>query len=188
LEKNIKVWIIDNITYISDTGDYRGALKFMQKLNTLKKQYKLTILLMGHTPKRDLREPITENSLSGSKKMIDLADSSFAIGKSAKDPNFRYIKQIKVRWTKFEYGADNVLSCEIVKKNNFVQLKVSGTDSENSHLKKVGINDKRDEEIIEMRKKGITQAAIGEEFGISDRQVRNIIYKSNDSLGDGYQY
>ena len=67
-EKKIKVWIIDNLTYISDTGDIKGALKFMQKLNTIKKQYRLSILVMGHTPKRDLKEPITENSLSGSKK------------------------------------------------------------------------------------------------------------------------
>ena len=115
---------------------------------------------------------------------MDLADSSFAIGKSARGLIYRYIKQIKVRWTKFEYGSDNVLSCEIIKENNFVQLKVNNTDSENSHLKKVGIHEVRDSDIVKMQKEGATQKEIAEKFDLSDRQVRNILKCANDYEND----
>lgn len=180
LKENIKVLIIDNLTYISDTGDYKLAIKFMQKLNTFKKQYGLSIMVIGHTPKRNLTDAINENSLSGSKKLMDLADSSFAIGKSAMGSDYRYIKQIKVRWTKFDYGADNVLSCVIFKRNALTQLIVNGTCNEQEHLKQVDIYEKRNDQIATERKNGKKLTEIAEEFGLSEKQIRNILKKQGN--------
>lgn len=181
-ELNIKILIIDNITYISDTSDFRTALKFMQKLRIFKNQFDLSILVVGHTPKRNLDEPLTENSLAGSKNLMNLADSSFAIGKSAKGHQYRYIKQIKVRWTSFEFHKENVLDCEIGVENGFTQFFFNGTCNENEHLKKINPLDGRNENILEMSKAGKTQKEISETFGITDRQVRNILKNANNEL------
>lgn len=40
-------------------------------------------------------------------------DSVFAIGKSAKDENLRYIKQLKVRYGNFEHGGNNMIVCVV---------------------------------------------------------------------------
>lgn len=172
-ETGIRIIIIDNLTYITDTSEIKTALRFMQKLNTLKKQHHLSILVLGHTPKRDLHEPITENSLSGSKKIMDLADSAFAIGKSFRSPNERYIKQIKERWSKKEYHAGNVISCEIVFENDFLQFRFIGFCDEKDHLQKYNAFDTRNEDIYEYLKTH-TQKEAAEQWGISERQIRNI--------------
>lgn len=172
-ETGIRIIFIDNLTYITDTSDIRTALRFMQKLNTLKKQYNLSILVLGHTPKRDLHDPITENSLSGSKKIMDLSDSAFVIGKSFRSPKERYIKQIKERWSEKEYHAGNVISCEIVFENEFLQFQFIGFCDEKDHLQKYNSFDARNEDIYEYLKTH-TQKEAAEQFGIGDRQIRNI--------------
>ena len=82
-----KVLIIDNLTYLcvaSEKGDAAGTL--MLRLMALKKRkYGLSMLILAHTPKRCLSNPITQNDLAGSKKLYNFFDSVFAIGKSAKE-------------------------------------------------------------------------------------------------------
>lgn len=56
----------------------------MMKLMNLKKQYGWSLLVIAHTPKRNLSSPITQNDLAGSKKLYNFFDSVVAIGKSAK--------------------------------------------------------------------------------------------------------
>ena len=101
-----KVLIIDNLTYLciaSEKGDTAGSL--MMRLMQLKRKHNLSILILAHTPKRPLCNPITQNDLAGSKKLYNFFDSVFAIGRSAKDSNLRYIKQLKVRYGAYTYDA-----------------------------------------------------------------------------------
>lgn len=93
-----KVVIIDNITWLNHRLEKASdAGGFMQKLNKLKREEELSILLIAHTPKRDATQPITINDLAGSAQLMNFMDSAFAIGSSTQDPQLRYIKQIKVR-------------------------------------------------------------------------------------------
>ena len=70
IQTDAKVLIIDNLTYLcvaAEKGDVAGAL--MLKLMGLKRKYGLSILILAHTPKRPLTNPITQNDLAGSKKL-----------------------------------------------------------------------------------------------------------------------
>ena len=93
-----KFIIIDNIT--NGFGSIFSASKMREltsELKMLKDRFGLTILLVAHCPKRKPNTPITDNSLGGSKMIINFCDSAFAIGQSQLNPETKYVKQIKTR-------------------------------------------------------------------------------------------
>lgn len=102
----------------------------------LKREFNLTMLLLEHTKKVDPCRPIHLNDLQVSKFKSNFADSVFSIGRSAKDVNYRYIKQLKCRSTEITYDEDNVMICEEVKEDSFLHFKSIGYGSESEHLKK----------------------------------------------------
>ena len=120
-QMNCKIVIIDNLTYLCNSAD-KGvdAGVFMMKLMALKKKRDLSLLIIAHTPKRDLSSAITQNHLAGSKKLYNFFDSVFAIGMSAKDNRLRYVKQVKVRAGAFKYDASNVIVYEVEKVQGFL--------------------------------------------------------------------
>lgn len=133
---NSKVIIVDNLSWLvnmKDTATTAG--KLMKNLCTLKKKYGISILVLSHTPKRNLGTPLTQNSLSGSKKLTNFFDAMFAIGASIKDPTIRYIKQIKVRTGEFKYGENHVELCKIEKSGSFLGFTHVGYSSEKEQLK-----------------------------------------------------
>lgn len=133
---NSKVIIVDNLSWLvnmKDTATTAG--KLMKNLCTLKKKYGISILVLSHTPKRNLGTPLTQNSLSGSKKLTNFFDAMFAVGMSIKDPTIRYIKQIKVRTGEFKYGEDHVELCKIEKSGSFLGFTHVGYSSEKEQLK-----------------------------------------------------
>jgi len=176
IETKAKIVIIDNITFITDTNKFDQAIKFMQKMNQIKKELGLSILVLGHTPKRNMMEPITQNSMTGSKKLMDLSDSSFTLGKSSKGENQRYLKQIKVRQDAFRYGVDNVIGCEIEKNNGFLSMQMVGYSPEFTHLKKPDAKETRNSDIVEAYQSNqYTQKQLAEKFGVDERTIRRII-------------
>ena len=136
IKYNSKILIVDNLSWLvnmKDTATTAG--KLMQKLCTIKKKYGASVLVLSHTPKRNLGSPITQNSLSGSKKLTNFFDAMFAVGMSIKDPSLRYIKQIKVRTGEFKYGADHVDICKIEKSGSFLGFTHLGFSTEEDQLK-----------------------------------------------------
>ena len=134
---NSKVIIVDNLSWLvnmKDTATTAG--KLMKNLCTLKRKYPISILVLSHTPKRNLGSPLTQNSLSGSKKLTNFFDAMFAVGMSIKNPSTRYIKQIKVRTGEFKYGADHVYLCKIEKSGSFLGFTPIGYSTEETELKK----------------------------------------------------
>lgn len=132
---NSKIIIVDNLSWLvnmRDTATMAG--KLMKNLCTLKNKYGMSILVLSHTPKRNLGSPITQNSLSGSKKLTNFFDAMFSVGMSLSDPSIRYVKQIKVRTGGFKYGADNVELCKIEKNGPFLGFKVIGCSTEQEQL------------------------------------------------------
>ena len=114
------VVILDNITYISqESTDPAVATKIMKKLKGLKNKYRVSLLVIGHTPKRNATLPLTNDDLAGSSNLVNFADSIFAVGKDANDDNIKYIKQTKVRDGSPIYTADNVIKCAIDKDSDF---------------------------------------------------------------------
>ena len=135
IQHNVHVVIIDNLTYIAkEIEKSKNIAPLMQKLKLINKKYGTSILVLAHTPKRDLSKPLASSDINGSKFLSNFSDSIFAIGKCANDESIRYVKQIKSRNSAYEYGADNVALFNIEKENNFLSFKFQRTDSELDHL------------------------------------------------------
>lgn len=173
-----KVLIIDNLTYLciaSEKGDVAGALMF--RLMSLKKKHGLSMLILAHTPKRCLSNPITQNDLAGSKKLYNFFDGVFAIGKSAKDSNLRYIKQLKVRYGNYTYDSDNVIVSAIEKVGAFLQFVNIGYATEKEHLKEPSEKDvsQEIENIKQLSGQGKSIREIAKELNISKSKVGRIL-------------
>ena len=173
-----KVLIIDNLTYLcvaSEKGDAAGTL--MLRLMALKRKYGLSMLILAHTPKRCLSNPITQNDLAGSKKLYNFFDSVFAIGKSAKNSSVRYIKQLKVRYGNYTYDADNVIVCVIEKLGTFLQFVDIGYAVEKEHLKEPSEKDSTQEKetIKRMVAEGKTYRVIASELGVTLGKVQRAL-------------
>ena len=173
-----KVLIIDNLTYLcvaSEKGDAAGTL--MLRLMALKRKYGLSMLILAHTPKRCLSNPITQNDLAGSKKLYIFFDSVFAIGKSAKNSSVRYIKQLKVRYGNYTYDADNVIVCVIEKVGTFLQFVDIGYAVEKEHLKEPSEKDSTQEKetIKRMVAEGKTYRVIASELGVTLGKVQRAL-------------
>ena len=170
LQYGAKVLIIDNLTYLciaSEKGDAAGALMF--RLMALKKKHGLSMLILAHTPKRCLSNPITQNDLAGSKKLYNFFDSVFAIGKSAKDGNLRYIKQLKVRYGNYTYDSDNVIVSAIEKVGAFLQFVNIGYATEKEHLKEFTDKDRTEaiNEVKRLSSEGKSQREIARALNLS---------------------
>lgn len=132
----IDTLIIDNLSYLCNASDKSEfASRLMLRLLDLKRRKQFSILVLAHTPKRSLTSEITQNDLAGSKKLFNFFDSVFAIGKSNKDSNLRYIKQVKVRAGEFTHDSNNVILAEIVKDGNWLHFHELGCGAERDHLK-----------------------------------------------------
>ena len=179
-ELGAKVIILDNITYLSrETEKAKDALPLMKWLKSFGRKYDLSILVLAHTPKRNMANPITKNDLQGSKMLYNFCDGCFAIGESTKDNRIRYIKELKQRNVSFAFDADNVIVCEIVKPDNFLMFRFVEYGCESEHLRQLTNNDRNAmiERAKELSSKGMSQRAIASELGVSPGTVNNYIKK-----------
>lgn len=178
VETKARILIIDNISILCmqmEKGEDSAVL--VQRLRTLKNKYGFSILIIAHTPKRNMSMPITQNDLAGSKKLFNFIDSCFAIGLSAQGGNMRYVKQVKVRNCEMRYGGDNVMVCHIEKVGTMVQFINMGTAPEHDHLRMVN----REEQVQEARQlsaSGLSLRDIASRMGVSkstvDRMLREV--------------
>jgi len=183
---NARVLIVDNITYLSEeTEKAKDALPLMKHLKALKKQYGLSILILAHTPKRDLSKPISTNDIQGSKMVINFIDSAFSIGKSTKDPSIKYFKQIKQRNSTQIYNDENVVVCLLKKiNNNFLGFEFVEFGDEAEHLKYLSENEKAkiESQIIKLHKESpaISIRAIAKKIGVNHMKVKRILDKNKE--------
>lgn len=170
------VVVIDNMTALisTDTDSAKTAKPLMDRLNQLKKELGITILVLEHTRKTDFGRPISLNDMQGSKMKGNFADAAFTIGRSAKDKNLRYVKQLKCRSAEVEYDADNVLLYEVAKDSNFLSFKPLGFSTEYEQLQQPSDDDKtaRIEKAKALKTQGLSQRAIAKELGVSEGAVR----------------
>ena len=144
MQTETKILIIDNITYLKHENEKaKDALPLMKHLKKLKNKYNLSLLILAHTPKRDLSKQLTRNDLQGSKMLMNFCDSSFAIGESFSDKSLRYVKMIKVRSCEHIYDGENVIVCQINKPSNFLQFEFLNFDNETKHLKVITDKDRQ---------------------------------------------
>ena len=166
-----KVIFLDNLTKLAagDTDSAKAAIPILERLNELKANEGLTIIVLEHNKKVDTTRPIHLNDLQGSKMKSNLVDAVFTIGRSVKDKNLRYIKQIKVRDGEVIYDTENVKVCELSKSNGYLSFTDIGFESEFEHLKQPTENDRDNliEKVKELSGKRKSQREISFELGIS---------------------
>jgi hypothetical protein len=153
----------------------------MKGLIELKKKYNLSIMILAHTPKRDLSQPITRNHLQGSKHLSNLTDSIFTIGESQIDSKARYLKQIKSRSSEMIYDSNNVVECRLHQPYNFVLFEFMGFGTENEHLKVKTKADKSELEdnVAELlaTEPGISAYAIAKKLCTDESKFRSFTIK-----------
>jgi len=179
-EKNPSVLIIDNITFMhNEIEKSKHAGLLMKYLKDLGRKYNLSILVIAHTPKRDLSKSITNNDLAGSKMLINFCDSVFAIGTSSLNPSYKYIKQIKARNTEILYHLDNIIVCKIEKPHNFLKFEFVEYGNEQDHIRDLsGISqNERIQEAKQMKAEGKSNVEIAAEFNVTEGAVRKWLKK-----------
>ena len=183
-KSNAQVVIIDNITFLSATNEKsKEALSLMKLILDLSRKKSLAILLIAHTPKRDIFKPIQLEDLAGSKALSNFCDTVFCIGESIKGSKIRYIKQLKNRNYPIEFHENNVIECEVVKENSFLQFKFVDINSEDEHLRKNNVeSDDRIEEIMELKNKDLSNVEIAKRLGVSESAIRRRINKLHKKI------
>ncbi len=179
-----KVVFLDNLTKLAagDTDSAKNSIPILERLNELKADFGLTIIVLEHNKKVDTSRPIQLNDLQGSKMKSNLVDAVFTIGRSAKDKNFRYIKQLKIRDGEHIYDTENVKVCELSKAKGYLSFTDIGYGSEFEHLKEITEKDRegQSEKIMELKQKGLSLREIAKEMHISHTTVSRIIEKQSN--------
>lgn len=185
-DSGAEVIIIDNLTWLeSHVEKGEAAIHLMRKLIEMKNSHGLTVIPISHTTKRLPNRSLTINDLSGSSKIGQLIDAAITIAKSTKEPNLRFIKQLKVRTGSFKYDSDNVLVCELSKgeDNNFLHFEPIRTAHEAEMLGAID-SETRDslvDSVHELSLKGLSQRQIADILPISKTTVRNYQNRYNES-------
>ena len=177
---HVNVVFIDNITALGQSLDRSAdAGTLMASLNSLKKKYNWTMVVLNHVPKMySGNQPLSLSAMQGSAKINQLIDDAIGIAQSSIDSNLVYIKQCKWRNGELTMGADHVAVYERCKDENGNLGFVSrGFGTEQEHLSIESGND-RDEikaRVRELSAKGMTQTTIAEQLNISQSKVSRLL-------------
>ena len=180
-QNGVRFFFVDNLTFIcKDSEKGLTASEFMMRLIKLRRTYNLTIVVIAHTPKRDGRMPITQYDLAGSSRLISFFDAGIAIGKSVKDPEIRYIKQVKVRTGAEMYGADNVLVYRLIQTDGYTHFEFQEFGRESDHLKENNSFTEMEDikEIVELVGRKMSIREIARETGFTASTVHRRIKKA----------
>jgi len=170
-----KVVIIDNLTYLHNRSEKAEfAAPLMKHLISLKKKHDLSMLVLSHSPKRDTSRPISNNDLVGSKMLVNFCDSCFAIGESQNDTGIRYFKQLKSRNSAIQYGADNVVVCQLSKEDDFLGFKFMNYSDESEFLTRMSKDDRQERrrQARQWAEEGVSNVEIGKRLKVSEGAIR----------------
>ena len=177
---HVEVVFIDNITALGQSLDRSadaGAL--MASLNTLKKKYNWTLVVLNHVPKMfSGNVPLSLSAMQGSAKINQLIDDAIGIAQSSIDSNLVYVKQCKWRNGELTMGADHVAVYERCKDEDGNLGFISrGFGTEQEHLSIENSNEREEMKarVRELSNKGMTQTAIAEQLGISQSKVSRLL-------------
>jgi len=177
---HVEVVFIDNITALGQSLDRSAdAGTLMASLNTLKKRYNWTLVVLNHIPKMYSDNiPLSLSAMQGSAKINQLIDDAIGIAQSCIDSNLVYVKQCKWRNGELTMGADHVAVYER-RKDEYGNLgfTLRGIATEQEHLSVESGNEREEMKarIRELSAKGMTQTAIAEQLGTSQSKVSRLL-------------
>ena len=131
IKHRLEVVVIDSLTHLPIfITEKTNARSIMRRLHLIKSRQNISMLVVGHSMRQDLSQPITEYDLVCS----IFCDSAFAIGESAKEKNVRYLKQIKTDSARLRYDIGYAAVFRLVKRNRFIGFEHIDFDCEYEHL------------------------------------------------------
>lgn len=183
LEKVVKknsfdVVIIDNISFLGKDCYKPGNLSsLIYNLKVLQKKYNLSILILAHTVKRDPNLPITSNDLQGASRLFNFVDSCFTLAKAVNPTGHLYLKQLKARAERIEFGEDNVLLLKLSKEKGWLHFDFIGNASEFDCLQKNpdATNTDLTNLILHLSEKGLSQRQIAVKLKVSFSKVNRTL-------------
>ena len=124
------------------------------------------------------------DDLAGSAKLINFFDAGIAIARSAKDPNLRYVKQVKVRTGEYKYDSDNVILYKLQQIQGYTQFVFQDYVQESTQLReKNEFTEAEDlQELIDLKAQNKTVRQIADETGFSPTTVHRKLKKA-EKLG-----
>jgi hypothetical protein len=186
------VLIIDNITHLNRGGTtQQDAVRLMQRLQAMKRRLSLSILVLAHTPKREMRRPISVNDMQGSKMLSNFADNIFALGQSRYEESHRYIKHLKQRSSEAAFTSAHVPVFHLGKiGGNFLALEFLSFTTEASIL--LDSRDQREwdriRKIKRLHDEGKNVREIGEMYGISKSHAHRLLQMWSEDADPSYRY
>lgn len=132
-----EVLVIDNVSaLLAESEKSSVAGKLMKRLQLLKTELGVSLMMIGHTPKRDGTRILTTSDLAGSKQLTNLIDNTICIGKLPDEAETRYLKHVKSRDGAPQYTTFNVVKCDIKQRpDGFLQIVFGDTANEIELLK-----------------------------------------------------
>ncbi len=113
-ENGFRVVVIDDLSAVRQTYDgTRETLKLMRELKLLKDELDVSILVLASSQEQRRGELISEAHMMRSRVLCDTADSVFAVGVHAGDPQWRYLVQTRSLGAARKWVAGNVPVCSI---------------------------------------------------------------------------
>ena len=177
---HVEVVFIDNITALGQSLDRSAdAGVLMASLNTLKKKYNWTLVVLNHVPKMfSGNVPLSLSAMQGSAKINQLIDDAIGLAQSSIDSNLVYVKQCKWRNGELTMGADHVAVYERCKDEDGNLGFISrGFGTEQEHLSIENSNEREEMKarVRELSNKGMTQTAIANQLSISQSKVSRLL-------------
>lgn len=170
------VLIIDSLSHVKRTADEtRGWVAVLKELKRLKQDASVSILVLAGTLKRATWRTILPGDVQGSRAVANFADNIFAIGRSRREPDQRYIKHVRPRSSELVFGTDHVPLFRIAKTGgNFLTFEFLEFSSEGD-LIRVAAGPGPDASMIETVKSlsgsGMSIRRIAAELDISRSRV-----------------
>ena len=178
-----KVLIIDNLSVLkSGTENSKEALPLMQMLNNLKKKYNLSILVIGHTPKKDTFSAINMNHLQGSAQIGNALDGCIALA-MCHNKEDRYLIELKQRNESFIAHSDSVIRLDLSKEFNFLKFQYVEKKDEHLLLNPFDADAKKelDDLVVQSANKGLSARDISSMINVKGYGKDSIIKIINNS-------
>lgn len=175
--------VVDNISTISALISPTQVLKMLAMLESLKQDYRCTLVIVTHTNKTSKTKCLELNDFRGTKVLSNAADTIIGIGNTNEDSETKYIKLMKSRNSRIP----ETVSLVRISDKDYLHFEYIGEVQENDILpkgKKRGpsssITDYQAEKIKEMQEEGLSVRQIANSMGISKSTVHRFLNSPSD--------
>lgn len=153
-----------------------SAKKVMEGLKHIKDYFGISMIVAAHFHKRNSRKAIGISDIQGSSVIANYADSVVAIGNSCKDPEIKYLKQLKSRSSRI----NSEVAVLRISEEPYLHFDFLEFDQEENHLiekqeSRSSITEFMAEHIMRLSEEGCSVRTISKELGISKSVVGRFI-------------